>query len=159
MSAGAGGVHADGHAPQGVAGVGGVNVLLACDAVEHAENDRVRPDELCHIPDGLFQYGGLDGDQKQVYRPTLGGGDVRELAFFAVTDDRLGSVAGNAILVGDDLHAGHFAPEQDAQCAQTDQGRSFDLFHTAFSFFSVLSAASTTVSPSSMPRRVSSLSG
>ena len=142
-----------------MAGVGGVNVLFAGDAVKHAEDDRVRADELCHIPDGLFQHGGLDGDQKQIDRPALFRGDIGELAFLAIADYRLGGIAGDAGLVGNDLHPGHFAPEQDAQCAKPDQGRSFDLFHTAFSFFSVPSAASTTVSPSSMPRRVSSLSG
>ena len=104
-------------------------MLLAGDAVQHAEDDGVRPYELCNVLNGLLQHRGLDGHQKQVYRPALGGGDVRELAFFAVTDDRFGRVAGNAVLIGDDLHAGHFAAEQDAQCAQADQGRGFDLFH------------------------------
>lgn len=90
-------------------------MLLAGDAVQHAEDDRIRAHEVCHILDGLLQHGGLDGDEKQVHRFALGGGDVGKFAFLAVAHHRLGGVAGNAAFVGNDLHAGHFAPEQDAQ--------------------------------------------
>ncbi|SCJ01615.1 Uncharacterised protein [uncultured Clostridium sp.] len=114
-------------------------MLLAGDAVQHAEDHGVRANELCNVLNGLFQYRSLDGHQKQVYRFALGRGDITEAARFAVAHHRFGRVAGNAILIGNDLHAGHFAPEQDTQCAQTDQGRSFDLFHKFLLHFMLFS--------------------
>ena len=124
-----GGVHADGDAPQTVSRVDGLNVLFAGDAVEDAEDDGIRADELFHVPDGLFQHSGLDGHQKEVHRLALLGGDVVKMALLAVADHRLGRVAGDAPGVRNDLHAGHLPAKKNAQCTQTDEGRSLDLFH------------------------------
>ena len=63
------------------------------------------------------------------------------------------NVAGNAILIGNDLHAGHFAPEQDAQCAQTDQGRGFDLFHKFLLHFMLFSVCRLRSGRPCCPRR------
>ena len=51
------------------------------------------------------------------------------MARFAVADDGRSRVAGDAVRVGDDLHAGHFPAEQDAQCPQADEGGRLDRFH------------------------------
>ena len=160
-AAAAGGIHTNGHAPQGAARVGGFDVLLAGDAVEHAEDDGVRAHKVLHVGNGLVQHGGLHRHQQQVHRLALGRGDVRKPAFLAVAHHRLGGVAGNAGFVGNHLHAGHFAPEQDAKGPQTDEGRSSDLIHNSSSeiFCRVPSGSRCTRLPSSMPSRVSSLSG
>ena len=160
-AAAAGGIHTNGHAPQGAARVGGFDVFLAGDAVEHAEDDGVRAHKVLHVGNGLVQHGGLHRHQQQVHRLALGRGDVRKPAFLTVAHHRLGGVAGNAGFVGNHLHAGHFAPEQDAKGPQTDEGRSSDLIHNSSSeiFCRVPSGSRCTRLPSSMPSRVSSLSG
>ena len=115
------GVHPDGDAPQYMPGVGCVQPLLAGDAVQHAEDDGIRPHKGRDVPDGRVQPGGLDGDQDQVRRPAVGRRAAGKAARLPVAEGRLGGIAGGAVRIGDHLHPRHLPPEQDAQRAQPDQ--------------------------------------
>ena len=120
------GVHPDGHAPQNMAGIGRVQPFFAGDAVQHAEDDGVRPHKRRDVPDRGVQAGGLDGHQDQVHRLPGLGRAVREAARLPVAEGGLDGIAGGAGLIGHHLHPGHLPPEQDAQRPQADQGAGAD---------------------------------
>ena len=108
-------------------------------SVEHADDDGVGADELFDVLDGLLEHSGLDGHEDQVNRLALLRRDIVEMALFAVADHRLGRVAGNALRVRNDLHAGHLPAKEDAQRTQADEGRSLDFFHEVPLLFQLFS--------------------
>ncbi len=66
-----------------------------------------------------YKHRSLDGHEDQVNRLALLRCDIVEMALFAVADHRLGRVAGNALRVCNDLHAGNLRQE-DVQRTQAE---------------------------------------
>ena len=101
--------------------VGCFQPFLAGDAVQHAEDDGVRPHKGPDLPDGLVQGGGFHRHQDQVHRLAVRRVAVSKAAFFPVAEGGLGGIPGRPRFVRDHLHPGHLPPEQDAQRPQPDQ--------------------------------------